>query len=128
MSFDDAFNAPFPCAVKINAVDAGKNINRARLPAETYEVAGLREVFDPDIIEWRTKAGQRRKRGSRVGCVCFNEQVDILGGAGLRMKRDSLAAHNKIFNAVGVEGRQEVFEVLEHQSPSPDLSWRMQPW
>ncbi|MDQ2839575.1 MAG: hypothetical protein M3Y72_00735 [Acidobacteriota bacterium] len=42
--------------------------------------------------------------------------------AELRVKDDSVTAHNQVFNAMGMEGGQKVFVVLVHPAPSRDYS------
>jgi hypothetical protein len=37
------------------------------------------------------------------------------------MKDSGVASGNQVFNAMGMEGGQKVFVVLEHPAPSPSL-------
>jgi hypothetical protein len=83
---DDAFNPPFPCGVKLNAGDAGKNIDSTRFPSEADEITRLGKVFHTHVIEGSAEAGQRRIRCVRVRRVSLDEQVYIFGGAGCAWK------------------------------------------
>ena len=46
-------------------------------------------------------------------------RCQVFGSAGLGVERNSVPADDEIFNAVGVEDRQEFFEVVEHPGPVP---------
>ena len=98
------------------------NINRKRIASEADEAAGVGKVFDTDIFNGSAKGGERRVHRLGVGRIRFYEYVQILGGAGLGVKRDGITTDDKVLNAVGVEGGQEVLEVLVH--PGPYLSAR----
>jgi hypothetical protein len=74
---DDAFNAPFPCGVKFNAVDAGENIDRTRFTSEPDEVAWVGKVFHTNVIEESAEVGQRRISSFCFCCIGFDEQVNI---------------------------------------------------
>jgi hypothetical protein len=62
---------------------------------------------------------QRLINGFPVFSVWFDQEVDVLGGSRLPVKRDRIAAHNQVFNPSGVEDGQEFFEVVEHGTPAP---------
>jgi hypothetical protein len=57
----------------------------------------------------------------RIG---LNEEVEILRRTRLRMKGNRISADDKIPNVVGVEGRQEFFEVVEHPERDPSSCTR----
>jgi hypothetical protein len=46
--------------------------------------------------------------------IRLNEDVDIFCGAWLGVKGNRASTDDKVFNAVGVEGPQQFFEVGEH--------------
>jgi hypothetical protein len=52
------------------------------------------------------------------GRIRFYEKVDVLRKARLRVMDNRKAAHNQVFNAMGLEGGQKVFVVLVHQARS----------
>src|SRR5674476_62881 len=61
---DDALNALFPCAVKINAVDLRQDIHGNRLPAHAEKLAALCEIFARESFHWRAEFRQ-----SRIDCL-----------------------------------------------------------
>src|SRR5208337_3930657 len=111
---DDSLEAAFPCRVKINSRNVATNINGDRLPSEGDKAAPVSKVFHADIFNGSTEGGKRGIDRLGVGWVCFYKQVQILRGAGLGVERYGIASDDKVFNAVGVEGGQEVLEVLVH--------------
>jgi len=115
-------DTPRPCLLEIHTIDAGENIDRDRLPPKADEFLGIRKVVNGNVGEGSTEAGQRRIGRLRVLRVRLDEQIEVFGRAGLRVKRNRVAVDHEIFNAVGVEDRQEFFEVVEPRGPVP--SWR----
>ena len=47
----DAFNAPFPSSLKIDAGNIGNNIEALRIAPETKETAAFGEVFRSNALE-----------------------------------------------------------------------------
>src|ERR1035438_475786 len=116
-----SFNAAFPCGVKIDARQAGDNVEASRIASKAKEAAGIGEFLRANAFQ---RCAERGKRG--VGCpgvrrVRSNEKVDVLGKAGLRVKDDSVSANNQVSNAMGMEGGQKVFVILVHLAASPTL-------
>jgi hypothetical protein len=58
--------------------------------------------------------------------VRFYENIDVLREARLCVKDDGITANNQVSNAMGMEGGQKVFVILEHPAPSPNPSVRRQ--
>ena len=100
-------------------INARQDIHSDRLPPEADKFPRVAQFFQADIFEGSTEAGQRRIDRFRVGQIRFNEDLKVLGGTRLRMERNCVPADNQIHNAVGVEARQEFFEVVEHPGPVP---------
>ena len=72
------------------------NINRKRIASEADEAAAVAKVFHTDIFNGSAKGGERRVHRLGVGRVRFYEYVQILGGAGLGVKRDGIAPNDKV--------------------------------
>jgi len=118
---DHTLDTPFPGFVEIDAVDARKNIDRNRLLSDANELTQVRKIALADPTKRRTECGQGCVGRARVCRVGFDEKVHILCRARLRVEGNGIAANDKVFNAVGVEDRQEFFEVVEHRRLVP--SW-----
>ena len=114
-------NTTFPSHVKIDARNIGKHIKTARIPPETEETAAVLEVFRANALNRRAKFSQRSIDRSSVGMVRFYENIDVLREARLCVKDDGITANNQVSNAMGMEGGQKVFVILEHPAPSPNL-------
>jgi hypothetical protein len=92
-----------------------------RLASKSKEAAAVCEVFGADVLQRRTELGTGGIHRLRIGRINFYEKIEIVGKAWLRVKDDSVASHNEVLNAMGMEGGQKVFVILEHPAPSPNL-------
>jgi hypothetical protein len=72
------FNPSFPCRVKIDARDVGKNIKAARITSKTKETAARCEVFRANALERCAELSERGIRRLRVSGVCLYEKVDVM--------------------------------------------------
>jgi hypothetical protein len=118
---DHGLDSILPCAIKINALNFRENIYNGRDSSHSEELVTHYEVFGCQAIEGCAELAQRVIDRPRVFGVWFDEEVDIFGGAWLRVKRDSLATNDQILNFLGVEDGQEFFEVVEHRAPVPSF-------
>ena len=80
------------------------NINGDGLASEADKAASVGKVLNAEIFNGGAEGGERGIDCFGVGRVRFYKQVQILGGAGLRVEGYGLASDDKVFNAVGVEG------------------------
>ena len=90
-----ALNPPFPCGVKIDAGDIGKN-QAARVMSETKEAATLCQVFRANVLERCAKLGERVICRLRARGVGLYEKVKVLRKAGLRVKDNSISPQSGI--------------------------------
>ena len=97
---------------------AGKNIEAFRLAPKAKEAVAVGEIFRADTLERCAELGKRGIGRLRVFRVRFDEKVHVLRKARLRVIDNREAAHNEVFNAMGLEGGQKVFVVLVHQARS----------
>jgi len=91
-----AFNAPFPCRVKIDARKIGKNIEAARVAPKTKKAAAVGKFLRSNALERCTELGKRIVCRLRISGVSFYEKVDVLRKARLRMKDHSVTANNQV--------------------------------
>jgi hypothetical protein len=106
-SVDDDFNAPLPGAVKIDADNLRQNVHHERRSAHAKKLFVLDEIGGCQSFK---RCAEFREGGidrSAVFGIRFNQQVNILGGARLRVKRYGIPANNQIFNFLVVEDGQE---------------------
>ena len=75
---------------------------------------GVCQISLCDTGKRSTEAGESGIGSFRIKWVCLDKYVKVFGGARLRMKGDSVASDDQVLNVVGVEERQEFFEVVEH--------------
>ena len=97
----------------------GKNIEAFRVTSKTKEAVAVGEIFRADALERCAELGKRGIGRFRVFRVRFYEKVHVLRKARLRVIDNREAAHNEVFNAMGMEGGQKVFVVLVHPARSP---------
>src|SRR5712691_4397970 len=116
---DDALNALFPSLVKINAVDLRQDVHRNRVAAQAEKLATLAEIAGGESLHWCAELHQGRIDRFRVLGIRLNQKVDVFRDAGLRVERNSVAPHDEVFNAEGVEDGQEFFEVWVHPRQRP---------
>jgi hypothetical protein len=85
------FNPTFPCGVKVDAGDVGKNIETVRITPKAKETAAVCEVFRANALERRAELGERGIGRLRVNRVCFYEKVYVLRKAGLCVKDNGVS-------------------------------------
>jgi hypothetical protein len=94
LGVNDAFDSPFPSSIKIHAIDSGEDIHRnGRLP-EPDELARIGKVVNSNAAQRSAKTYQ----GS-IGCfgvrrIGLDEEIKVLCGPRLRVKRNRIAADN----------------------------------
>jgi hypothetical protein len=74
-----------PRNLEINAGNIGQNVDCPGIAPETKEAIPVREVLCADTLKCRAKFSERRKRSLSIGRVGFDEKVEVLRKAGLRV-------------------------------------------
>ena len=73
LGVDHALDAPRPCAVKINPIDMGKNIDRHWFPAKTDEFARLQKIVNGNASNGGAKSCQRCIHRTGILWIGFDE-------------------------------------------------------
>src|SRR5947209_3458116 len=97
---NDAFDPSFPCSIEIDSGNIGKKIDRLWFPAKAEKAGAVSKFVDADVLEGCSKLRQRGISGSGVGEVRFYKHVNVLGRAGLRVKRYGVPADDQVLNAM----------------------------
>ena len=97
---DDSLNTVFPCLVKFHAVDSGKDIDGDGWLSEADELLWVSKIVLVDIRKRGSEICERRIGRFRIRRVCLDEDVQVFGRAGLRMKGDRVTANNEILNSL----------------------------
>ncbi len=108
-----------PRFIEFNARYRSENVNTDRFAAHTKKRARFREVGGREPSKRLAKLGQGRKNRLRILRVSLYQNVEVFGGARLRVNGDGVSADYKILNAVRVQDGQEFFEVWVHLGPRP---------
>ena len=119
---DGYFYAPLPNCLEINSRKIGKDVDGLRLVAESKKGTALDELLGVNPFKWSAKLGQRAVYRSTVGQIGPDKQVNVFGKSRLGVVSDSVSADDQIPNAMGLEGGQEVFVILEHAASRSILS------
>jgi len=82
-------------AIKINALDFRENIHDDGCAAHAEEFVAIDEVLGSQAIERRAELFQRGINRLGVVGIWFDQEVDILGGPWLRVKRDSITTNDQ---------------------------------
>ncbi len=96
ISINRGFNPSFPCGVKIDAGDVGKNIDAVRIMSKTEETAAVCEILRANALAPCAELGKRGIRRLRVSGVRFYEKVDVVRKAGLGVKDNGVGPHNEV--------------------------------
>ena len=126
LGINDTFYASIPCRFEVDARQIRQDVKPMRVVTEPEKVSAIGEILGLYSFERSTKFCQGGTDRVRVLRVRLDEQIDVLREAGLCMIDNGIPADDQVPNAMGIEGGQKVFVILEHPVPSSSPLGRMQ--
>jgi hypothetical protein len=104
---ENVLNPARPCGVKLNARNCREDVDADRLAAHAEERAGFLKVGGGQTLQRRAEFSQGRENRPCVFRIGLHQDVEVFGGAGLRMDRYGIGANDKVLSAVRVQNGQE---------------------
>jgi hypothetical protein len=101
--------------VKLNTFDRREYLDHDWRMTHAKESLAVKKVLGGQFFKRRTESSQRRINRIGVLGIRPDKEVEVFGRPGLRVKGHRVAAHDQVFNFVGVEDGQEFVEVGIHQ-------------
>ena len=101
-----------PDLIEGKSTDAADHLDASRRHPHAYDTRGIREIGQVGFLDVDAELPQRRHDSEDVFLGVPEEEIDILGGAGIPMEGDGIAAHDDELNSLLFEQSQEPFELF----------------